>query len=205
MRSPMTCDPGGIRTPLTASSKVEETGEVAALRRWVAEQRARGRRIGFVPTMGYLHEGHLALVDAARQRAAAVVMSIFVNPLQFAPTEDLSRYPRDLPRDRSLAAARGVEFLFVPDADVMYPPGSETRVVPGPAAERAGSVVRNRLAAVAAGSSVPTRSAAHQSMAALSRCEAPRLLPCPAQRDNVRASARGASSPRKGPCPPHSR
>ena len=136
MRSPMTCDPGGIRTPLTASSKVEETGEVAALRRWVAEQRARGRRIGFVPTMGYLHEGHLALVDAARQRAAAVVMSIFVNPLQFAPTEDLSRYPRDLPRDRSLAAARGVEFLFVPDADVMYPPGSETRVVPGPAADR---------------------------------------------------------------------
>ena len=136
MRSPMTCDPGGIRTPLTASSKVEETGEVAALRRWVAEQRARGRRIGFVPTMGYLHEGHLALVDAVRQRAAAVVMSIFVNPLQFAPTEDLSRYPRDLPRDRSLAAARGVEFLFVPDADVMYPPGSETRVVPGPAADR---------------------------------------------------------------------
>lgn len=132
----MTCGPGGIRTPRTASSKVEETGEVAALRRWVAEQRARGRRIGFVPTMGYLHEGHLALVDAAREHAAAVVMSIFVNPLQFAPTEDLSRYPRDLPRDRSLAAGRGVDFLFVPDAEVMYPPGSETRVVPGPAADR---------------------------------------------------------------------
>jgi pantoate--beta-alanine ligase len=115
---------------------VEETGEVAALRRWVALQRGGGRRIGFVPTMGYLHEGHLALVDAARQHADAVAMSIFVNPLQFAPTDDLARYPRDLPRDRALAAQRGVDFLFVPDAGVMYPPGSETRVVPGEAAGR---------------------------------------------------------------------
>jgi pantoate--beta-alanine ligase len=115
---------------------VEETGEVTALRRWVTAQRGRGRRIGFVPTMGYLHEGHLALVDAARQRADAVALSIFVNPLQFAPTDDLSRYPRDLPRDRALAAGRGVDFLFVPDASVMYPPGSETRVVPGTAANR---------------------------------------------------------------------
>ena len=115
---------------------MEETGDVTELRRWVAEQRERGRRIGFVPTMGFLHEGHLALVDAARQRADAVAMSIFVNPLQFAPTDDLSRYPRDLPRDRTLAAGRGVDVLFVPDAGVMYPAGSETRVVPGPAAER---------------------------------------------------------------------
>ena len=115
---------------------MEETGEVTALRRWVAEERGRGRRIGFVPTMGYLHEGHLALVDAARHRADAVVMSIFVNPLQFAPTDDLSRYPRDLPRDRALAAGRGVDCLFVPDASAMYPAGSETRVVPGAAADR---------------------------------------------------------------------
>ena len=115
---------------------MEETGDVAALRRWVAHQRGSGRRIGFVPTMGYLHEGHLALVDAARQRADAVAMSIFVNPLQFAPTDDLSRYPRDLPRDRALAARRGVDLLFVPDADVMYPPGSGTRVVPGEGADR---------------------------------------------------------------------
>ena len=115
---------------------MEETGEVTALRRWVAKQRGHGRRIGFVPTMGYLHEGHLALVDAARRRADAVAMSIFINPLQFAPTEDLSRYPRDLPRDRTLAAGRGVDFLFVPDASVMYPAGSDTRVVPGKAADR---------------------------------------------------------------------
>lgn len=115
---------------------MEETGEVTALRRWVAEQRGRGRRVGFVPTMGFLHEGHLALVDAARRRADAVAMSIFVNPLQFAPTDDLSRYPRDLPRDRALAAGRGVDFLFVPDASVMYPAGGETRVVPGTAADR---------------------------------------------------------------------
>ena len=115
---------------------MEESGDVAALRRWVAEQRGGGRRIGFVPTMGYLHEGHLALVDAARRRADAVAMSIFVNPLQFAPTDDLARYPRDLPRDRALAAGRGVDFLFVPDAGVMYPPGSGTRVVPGDGADR---------------------------------------------------------------------
>jgi pantoate--beta-alanine ligase len=86
--------------------------------------------------MGYLHEGHLALVDEARRRAEAVIMSIFVNPLQFGPGEDLARYPRDLPRDRSLAAGRGVDALFVPEVETMYPPGSEIRVVPGPTAER---------------------------------------------------------------------
>jgi pantoate--beta-alanine ligase len=86
--------------------------------------------------MGYLHEGHLALVDAARAVSDVVVMSIFVNPLQFGPTEDLARYPRDLPRDQALAAARGVDVLFLPDVSVMYPPGSDTRVVPGPGGER---------------------------------------------------------------------
>jgi len=85
--------------------------------------------------MGFLHEGHLRLVDAARAVSDVVVMSIFVNPLQFGPTEDLARYPRDLSRDRSLAAGRGVDALFLPDVSVMYPPGSDTRVVPGPAAD----------------------------------------------------------------------
>jgi pantoate--beta-alanine ligase len=108
----------------------------AELNDWTRAQCAAGRRIGLVPTMGYLHEGHLTLVDEARRRADAIVLSIFVNPLQFGPGEDLSRYPRDLPHDRSLAAARGVDALFVPDVDTMYPAGSEIRVVPGPTAER---------------------------------------------------------------------
>ena len=86
--------------------------------------------------MGALHEGHLALVDAARAGSDAVVMSIFVNPTQFGPGEDLSRYPRDLARDRALAAARGVDALFVPDVETMYPAGAEVRVVPGKVAAR---------------------------------------------------------------------
>ena len=113
-----------------------ELETVAALRGWVRAQRAGGARIGFVPTMGYLHEGHLSLVDAARAEADAVVMSIFVNPLQFGPSEDLARYPRDLARDRALAGGRGVDALFLPSAEEMYPPGSEVRVVPGPTAGR---------------------------------------------------------------------
>lgn len=119
-----------------------ECSGVAALRDWVGQQRGLGRRIGFVPTMGFLHEGHLRLVDEARRHADAVVLSIFVNPLQFGPAEDLSRYPRDLDRDRALAASRGVDCLFVPEAAVMYPPGSETRVVPGDAASRWEGAVR---------------------------------------------------------------
>jgi pantoate--beta-alanine ligase len=86
--------------------------------------------------MGSLHEGHLALVDEARRQADVVVLSVFVNPLQFGPTEDFERYPRDLARDRALAAGRGVDLLFAPSVEVMYPPGAETRVVPGPAASR---------------------------------------------------------------------
>jgi pantoate--beta-alanine ligase len=108
-----------------------ELETIPDLRRWVRAERAAGRRVALVPTMGYLHEGHLRLVDAARQRAGAVVMSIYVNPLQFGPHEDLARYPRDLPRDRGLAGARGVDAIFVPSDAVMYPPGSEIRVVPG--------------------------------------------------------------------------
>lgn len=106
------------------------------LRTWLSEQRSPGKRVGLVPTMGYLHEGHLSLVDRAREKSDVVVMSIFVNPLQFGPGEDLERYPRDLPRDRGLAAERGVAALFVPSAVTMYPPGAEVRVVPGEAASR---------------------------------------------------------------------
>jgi pantoate--beta-alanine ligase len=102
----------------------------------VREARAAGHRLALVPTMGYLHEGHLRLVDEARRRAERVIMSLFVNPLQFGPTEDLQRYPRDLPRDRALAEGRGTDALFVPTVEVMYPSGSEIRVVPGPTAAR---------------------------------------------------------------------
>lgn len=106
------------------------------LQGWVRAVKSRAQRIGLVPTMGALHEGHLALVDAARAASDVVVMSIFVNPAQFAPTEDLTRYPRDLPRDRGLAETRGVDLLFAPDAATMYPPRAEIRVMPGAAATR---------------------------------------------------------------------
>lgn len=133
--------PGSDRFP-PATSRMEEFSKPEELRAWVRARRASGERIGFVPTMGALHEGHLSLVDAALARAAAVVMSIFVNPLQFGPREDLSRYPRDLDRDRRLAAARGVEALFVPAEATMYPEGVEIRVVAGEIASRWEGAVR---------------------------------------------------------------
>jgi pantoate--beta-alanine ligase len=100
------------------------------MRAWARAERARGRRIGFVPTMGFLHEGHLRLVDRARDRADRVVLSVFVNPLQFGPGEDFAAYPRDLARDRRLAAARGVDCLFAPPPEAMYPTEPLVRVVP---------------------------------------------------------------------------
>jgi len=116
--------------------------EIGPLRQWLAAERAGGRRIGLVPTMGALHEGHLALVDAARTRADSVVLSIFVNPLQFGPHEDFQRYPRDLARDSALAAGRGVRAVFAPAVETMYPPGSEVRIEPGRAAIRWEGAVR---------------------------------------------------------------
>ena len=100
---------------------MEQISTLSGLREAVAAARARGERIGFVPTMGFLHEGHLRLVDEAKRRAGCVVMSIFVNPTQFGPTEDFSRYPRDLSGDMSKAEGRGVDLLFVPDVGEMYP------------------------------------------------------------------------------------
>ncbi|HEX2093548.1 MAG TPA: pantoate--beta-alanine ligase [Longimicrobiaceae bacterium] len=102
----------------------------------VRAARAAGKRIALVPTMGYLHEGHLSLVDRARDRAEWVAMSIFVNPLQFAPTEDLDRYPRDLERDLELARSRGMDLVFAPSAGEMYPDGEpKVAVVPDPSLE----------------------------------------------------------------------
>lgn len=119
-----------------------ETATIGELRAWRRAQREQGRRVALVPTMGSLHEGHLSLVDVARAAADTVAMSIFVNPLQFGPTEDLDRYPRNLARDRALARERGVDLLFVPDVPAMYPPGSEVRVVAGETASRWEGAVR---------------------------------------------------------------
>ena len=105
------------------------------MRAWSRVERARGRRIGLVPTMGFLHEGHLRLVDRARERADRVVMSSFVNPLQFGPGEDFATYPRDLERDKQLAAERHVDCLFLPDAQAMYPADPLVRVHPGAMAD----------------------------------------------------------------------
>lgn len=105
----------------------------AELRRQVAAWRKAGERIAFVPTMGALHEGHLALVRRGRELAERVVASIFVNPAQFGPHEDFSRYPRPLERDCELLAAAGCDLVFLPAVEEIYPPGSETWVtVEGP-------------------------------------------------------------------------
>ncbi len=93
-----------------------------------AEARGRGERIGFVPTMGALHEGHLSLIRRARQASGRVVVSIFVNPAQFAPGEDFDRYPRDLARDADLAREAGTDILYAPEARDVYPPGFGTSV-----------------------------------------------------------------------------
>ena len=114
---------------------MREITSIADMRSWSRAERSRRHTIGFVPTMGFLHEGHLRLVDRARELAERVVVSIFVNPLQFGPHEDLARYPRDLPRDRKLAEARGVDCLFVPEASAMYPAEPVARVIPGPIAD----------------------------------------------------------------------
>jgi pantoate--beta-alanine ligase len=96
--------------------------------RRLARELGRQGRIGLVPTMGSLHEGHLALVRFARRHCDSVVVSVFVNPLQFGPTEDFGRYPRDFRRDRALLAAAGVDVVFHPDVKAMYPAGFATSV-----------------------------------------------------------------------------
>ncbi len=104
----------------------------AEVRAWVAAQRARGKRVGLVPTMGYLHAGHLSLVDRAREKADVVAMSIFVNPLQFGPSEDLGRYPRNLEGDLALAGGAGTELVFAPGVAEMYPLGEpRVSILPG--------------------------------------------------------------------------
>jgi len=90
--------------------------------------RQMGRTIGFVPTMGYLHEGHASLLRGARRECDDVVLSIFVNPTQFGPNEDLEKYPRDIERDEAIARKEGTDYLFYPEARTMYPAGYQTYV-----------------------------------------------------------------------------
>ncbi|OJV66008.1 MAG: pantoate--beta-alanine ligase [Clostridiales bacterium 38-18] len=101
---------------------------ISEVRAFVDEKRRAGNRIGFVPTMGFLHEGHASLMKAAKAKCDVVIVSIFVNPTQFGPGEDLETYPRDLVRDQNTCEAVGVDLIFAPEASEMYPEGYSTYV-----------------------------------------------------------------------------
>ncbi len=115
---------------------VEQIADLREMQARALAARRAGKRIAFVPTMGALHAGHVALVADARTRGDLLVMSIFVNPTQFNRAEDFQHYPRALERDVEAAAAHGVDVVFIPDAPAMYPSGHQTWVNPGPLAER---------------------------------------------------------------------
>jgi len=104
------------------------TGNIKKARQICKRHRKKSKRIGFIPTMGALHEGHMSLVNKARKECDFVVASIFVNPLQFGPAEDLTRYPRDFGKDEKRLKTAGVDLLFYPKASVMYPAGFSTYV-----------------------------------------------------------------------------
>jgi pantoate--beta-alanine ligase len=116
--------------------------DVLSLRTAVSAARASGAKIGFVPTMGALHAGHLSLLDRARARCECVVLSIFVNPLQFAPTEDLTKYPRTEADDLAAAEKHGTAIAFVPDVSVMYPGPRVISVIPDAIADRWEGAIR---------------------------------------------------------------
>ncbi|ATQ67257.1 MULTISPECIES: pantoate--beta-alanine ligase [Methylosinus] len=119
----------------SSAPSVPLVGSLAELRRRVADWRARGERIGFVPTMGALHDGHLSLVEEARRRAERVVVSVFVNPTQFAANEDFGRYPRMLEADLDRLARVAADLCYAPAVEEMYPPGFSTGVTVGGPAE----------------------------------------------------------------------
>lgn len=101
----------------------------------VGRLRGEGKKVGFVPTMGFLHAGHVSLIEAARRECDAVVVSIFVNPIQFGPKEDFAKYPRDMARDKALCEEAGADIIFAPEAHSMYPAGFQTVVSVGTLAE----------------------------------------------------------------------
>jgi pantoate--beta-alanine ligase len=120
---------------MTAVASPTIVRTVAELRAAVAAARAAGKTIGFVPTMGALHEGHAALVAASAGECGFTVVSIFVNPTQFGPKEDFAKYPRMLEADAALCGGRGAQLIFAPANDEVYPPGHATFVEPGGVAE----------------------------------------------------------------------
>lgn len=126
-----------VTVPLVVPTVTPVVTTRGGVREAVAAARAAGKTVALVPTMGYLHDGHLSLLDRARELADWVALSIFVNPLQFGPTEDLDRYPRDLERDLEMARSRGTDLVFAPTAAEMYPHGEPgVAVVPGSLADR---------------------------------------------------------------------
>lgn len=129
---------------------VEPAVDPAAMREVVRAARAAGRRVGFVPTMGALHAGHLALVEQAAAECDDVVVSIFVNPTQFGPGEDFERYPRQLEADLDALRGHGVRWVFTPTVQAMYPDGAATRiVVDGPAQGYEGDIRPGHFSGVA--------------------------------------------------------
>ena len=129
---------------------MEVTTTIAEVRALLGRARDEGRTVGFVPTMGYLHDGHISLMARARRDTDVVVASIFVNPLQFGPGEDLATYPRDLPTDTARARDAGVDVLFVPEVSEMYPdPPLTSVVVPELAATMEGATRPTHFAGVA--------------------------------------------------------
>jgi pantoate--beta-alanine ligase len=102
--------------------------DLDALAGWCAQASAEGACVGFVPTMGFLHAGHSSLMDIARVRCDRLIVSVFVNPLQFGPTEDLDKYPRDIDSDAAMCVAHGVDALFLPEESSFYPAGFATQV-----------------------------------------------------------------------------
>jgi pantoate--beta-alanine ligase len=107
---------------------VEIIASPTAMQRWSEDARRRGETIAFVPTMGFLHEGHLTLMREGRARATRLASSLFVNPTQFGPNEDFSRYPRNFDCDCAMMRKIPVDVLFAPEPEVMFPAGSQTWV-----------------------------------------------------------------------------